>query len=1377
MAKKISSRDLFEQEDLFKGVRDSADQTIKKLTQLKEGMIKSAQEMKTAFSGLKLDNLKDLEKFVQLAEKSNKITQQSLQIDKQKKTAIDQKKQSEIQLLKIEQEKEKLKQQKMRTDKMVTAEQEKQNKQAERQKKIAADQANAYKKLEKNTRELKNESKRLGAEMLALEQAGRRNSAEYRKLASQYKVVTTAAQQGDAQLKKLDKTVGDNFRNVGNYKSALGGLATALGGLGIAFGAGAIIRNTFGIIANFDQAQADLAAISGKTKDELAGLTEQAKELGATTQFSATQITEMQIELAKLGFTTEQIQESTKAVGNFAAATGADIPRAAALAGAALRSFNLPATEMERVVSVLGVSTTKSALDFSKLEASMATIAPVASSFGFSIEDTTALLGTLSNAGFDASSAATATRNILLNLADSSGDLAQQLGRPIRNVEDLAMGLKELEGRGIDLAQALELTDKRSVAAFSTFLKNSSQLVELKGNITDVNDELEAMAEKRLDSINGQLTLLSSAWEGFILGTNDATGASESIKNAIGFLAKNLSNIMNIIVKVGRAWLVYKTTTIAVNTAVRLMNMNFGLVGKTMLSLIPGTRAYRLQQVQLTRALQTQTIAQQRLNKARMAGNLAKMAGPLGLVAGLAVEAGFAFGAMNKEKEKAVENTLKYTNYLEAEGDEMEKEEEAVGASAAAFVTLIEQLRATNENSKERSKLIKEINNQYGTTLANISDEARFQEQLNSVVAEYIAFKRNEFRLKAGEEKINKILTEQLKIEEELAKIGIDRSQISDEEIERRIANFEADKKAIEEANRIAKEKAEADSKRAIDENNLRQDLIQKQVGSDQMRQRQLENVQLLNSKNETEVYVQGQKNIENQKESIRLLQIYSKYNKDLNALGLDQNALLKEREKYNFRAPLQRTAPGATKSDTTNQKEFNTAFRELNEYIDQQNRLIFENKKLNLEAGIEEYERRIKKEFDLQIENIKKTGNFEAKELNRLTGLKADKEIELIKMERDFRIKSNADQYEREKAARQKRLDDEKARLLAQKDITTAAQKEIEANYKIRQEELNEEEKVRKLDLETEKVNIAKEAQNKMDDIDRERYKTIEDNEKKLNEKLKDIKEDQTKKSLEEDKKQLESKKQLWKAQNEFVKVGTEYAIKQSEKVVEAIEREIAAAEKQADTLRELAKQGNINAQDSLAEQERIIAEANKKKEKELKRQQRIRLAQSVYDTYSKNLDSLQPGEKTSKALADTIRDTALLQAFINSLPGFEKGTIDTGKDGQGVDGKGGMLSVLHPNERVVPKSLNDQLNGMSNEELTRIATEYQNGRLINQNSGRETLEFALLVNELQDIKKAIQNKPETNIEVGQITQSAMEIVQRTKKGNSIIYNRFKVK
>jgi TP901 family phage tail tape measure protein len=442
---------------------------------------------------------------------------------------------------------------------------------------------NAYTKLSDESRRLKNESKRLGAELLDMGGKTRKNRVEWNRLEKQYLKTTSAARTTDKQLKTLDRRVGDNFRNVGNYKTALQGLQRTLGALGVATGVGAIVRNVGGTIASFDQAQTDLAAISGKTSDELSVLTKQARELGKTTQFSATEVTGLQIELAKLGFTTQEITDSTGGIANFAAATGVEIPRAAALAGSALRAFNLDAKEIDRVVSTLGVATTKSALDFSKLEAGLSTVAPVAASFGFSIEDTTALLGQLSNAGFDASSAATATRNILLNLADANGELAKQLGRPIKTADDLAAGLQELKAKGVDLAQALELTDKRSVAAFSTFIENSDTLVTLRDNITDANDELEKMAKERLNSVQGALQLLSSAWEGYILDLNESIGASRAFQDIIKFVAKNLSSIISIIFRVIRAYTIYRIATSKLGKATttmvgQLAKANFNII-------------------------------------------------------------------------------------------------------------------------------------------------------------------------------------------------------------------------------------------------------------------------------------------------------------------------------------------------------------------------------------------------------------------------------------------------------------------------------------------------------------------------------------------------------------------------------------------------------------------------------------------------------------------------------------------------------------------------------------------------------------------------------------------------------------------------------
>lgn len=276
---------------------------------------------------------------------------------------------------------------------------------------------------------------------------------------------------------------------------------------------------------DFEAANSKLAAILGTTKGEIKDLTADARRLGEATKYTASEATNLQIELSKLGFSKTEILDMTEGVLKFAQATGAELPEAAALAGAALRMFGADTEETERYVSAMAVATTKSALSFSYLQTAMPIVGPVAKAFNFTIEDTLALLGKLADAGFDASMSATATRNILLNLADGSGKLAQALGGPVKTLPELVDGLKRLKEQGIDLNSTLEMTDKRSVAAFNAFLTASDKIVPLRDQITGVEDDLNKMADTMGNNVQGALYNLSSAWESLMLTIMDNTGA------------------------------------------------------------------------------------------------------------------------------------------------------------------------------------------------------------------------------------------------------------------------------------------------------------------------------------------------------------------------------------------------------------------------------------------------------------------------------------------------------------------------------------------------------------------------------------------------------------------------------------------------------------------------------------------------------------------------------------------------------------------------------------------------------------------------------------------------------------------------------------
>ena len=289
------------------------------------------------------------------------------------------------------------------------------------------------------------------------------------------------------------------------------------------------LREGVGDIVKFEYANSRLSAILGTTSDKIKELTADAQRLGATTKYTASEATELQIELAKLGFTRKEIIDATEHVLKFAQATGAELSEAASLAGASLRMFNADTSETERYVSAMAVATTKSALSFSYLATALPIVGPVAKAFNFSIEDTLALLGKLSDAGFDASMAATATRNVFLNLADSNGKLAKALGKPVKTLPELVDGLKSLREKGVDLNTTLELTDKRSVAAFNAFLTAADKILPLREQITGVESELGDMAHTMGDNVQGAIANLSSAWEAFMLSFSESTGPAKEL--------------------------------------------------------------------------------------------------------------------------------------------------------------------------------------------------------------------------------------------------------------------------------------------------------------------------------------------------------------------------------------------------------------------------------------------------------------------------------------------------------------------------------------------------------------------------------------------------------------------------------------------------------------------------------------------------------------------------------------------------------------------------------------------------------------------------------------------------------------------------------
>jgi hypothetical protein len=330
-----------------------------------------------------------------------------------------------------------------------------------------------------------------------------------------------------ARNDKLRRDFAQTQKIMNGFKSSVLSFA---GPLTAALSLGALGANAVSTITNFEQAVADLGSIAGKSRDQMSKLTESAIKIGAVSSFTSTQVVQLQTELAKLGFNETEILNSTKAIGDFSVAVGTDAASAAALGGAALRSFGIDASKTDSVMNTLALATTKSALDFSKLQTALPYVGTAANQMGISLEKTTAILGLLSDRGVRAETAGTSLRDIFLDSAKSGLTFEESLAR-VANSQD-------------KLKTATDIFGKTSAGAAVIIAENSSQLNRLEASITNVDGALKIMTDQRLDTVKGKVELMTSAWEGFILSVDKGDGVfSRFAKSALGTITDLIDDL------------------------------------------------------------------------------------------------------------------------------------------------------------------------------------------------------------------------------------------------------------------------------------------------------------------------------------------------------------------------------------------------------------------------------------------------------------------------------------------------------------------------------------------------------------------------------------------------------------------------------------------------------------------------------------------------------------------------------------------------------------------------------------------------------------------------------------------------------------------
>ena len=508
------------------------------------------------------------------------------------------------------------------------------------------------------------------------------------------------------ELSAVEKAMGKASGTANTFMSRLKGMATEAG-RAVLWSIGQVVtgkivdtfNNAINIIIDFEAENSKLAAVLGTTKAGVKDLTDQAKELGATTSYTASEVTKLQIELAKLGFAQDQISAMTPEVLKFAKAVDTDLASAAALAGSALRIFGKDAEDAGDVLATMAVGTTKSALSFTYLQSALSTVGPVANAFGFTIEETTALLGALANSGFDASSAATATRNIMLNMADSSGKLAKALGAPVKNLDDLVSGLQKLEKDGVNLAEALELTDKRSVAAFQTFLKGGKTLTDLRDGVTDCTEAFDGMVDEMGDNVRGSLNILQSTIEGIVLRFYKSRGAIRAMIDGVTSLINGIGKLIDFINKYSLYTYTLTAALVAYTVAVKINIVELYNKVKASVAAAAADRAHAVSLMQATTGCSKLT-AQLRILYATLTKH------PYALVAAAIVAVIVALTQWNK-KAKETETIQNRLSRLSAQA-----EKDAQGDLNRAK-RLYKATQDQNAKMSERIKLVDQLKKQY----------------------------------------------------------------------------------------------------------------------------------------------------------------------------------------------------------------------------------------------------------------------------------------------------------------------------------------------------------------------------------------------------------------------------------------------------------------------------------------------------------------------------------------------------------------------------------------------------------------------------------------------------------------------------------------
>lgn len=293
----------------------------------------------------------------------------------------------------------------------------------------------------------------------------------------------------------------------------------------------------------FEAQMSTVAAISGETGNELAALEAKAKEMGATTQFSATEAGQAMEYMAMAGWKSSDMVDGISGIMNLAAASGEDLASTSDIVTDALTAFGMTASDSGRFADVLAAASSNANTNVAMLGESFKYVAPLAGTLGYSAEDASIALGLMANAGIKGSQAGTSLKTALANMSaptDKQAAAMKKLGLSLTDGEGNMKSMREVMvdmrsnfaglSEAEQTAAASTIFGKEAMSGMLAIINASEEDFNKLTNAIDNSSGAAEMAAIRLDNLEGDITLLKSGLEG--LGIEIYQGINAPMREA-----------------------------------------------------------------------------------------------------------------------------------------------------------------------------------------------------------------------------------------------------------------------------------------------------------------------------------------------------------------------------------------------------------------------------------------------------------------------------------------------------------------------------------------------------------------------------------------------------------------------------------------------------------------------------------------------------------------------------------------------------------------------------------------------------------------------------------------------------------------------------